>query len=142
MEFERKFGSRNLAGAQRILIRILVIRPRESHTKYGNCFPMGYRKLISFKKNVLLVLSITGCLIASGQNRRYSISNAHSHNDYEQRIPFRMAYQAGFGSVEADIFPVKAVLIKSSTGSIIYETIPEKVNSHRSTCLGWNKTRN
>jgi alkaline phosphatase len=33
-----------------------------------------------------------------------TVSNAHSHNDYEQPIPFRMAYQAGFGSVEADIF--------------------------------------
>jgi alkaline phosphatase len=40
----------------------------------------------------------------------YSVSNAHSHNDYEQKIPFWMAYQAGFGSIEADIFLVDSVL--------------------------------
>jgi glycerophosphoryl diester phosphodiesterase len=38
------------------------------------------------------------------QPLKYSVANAHSHNDYEQAIPFRMAYQAGFGSIEADIF--------------------------------------
>jgi pimeloyl-ACP methyl ester carboxylesterase len=40
----------------------------------------------------------------------YSVSNAHSHNDYEQKIPYWMAYEAGFGSIEADIFLVDSVL--------------------------------
>jgi len=40
----------------------------------------------------------------SAQPYPYTVSNVHSHNDYEQRIPFRMAYNEGFGSVEADIF--------------------------------------
>lgn len=34
----------------------------------------------------------------------YSTANAHSHNDYEKPFPFWQAWQAGFGSVEADIF--------------------------------------
>lgn len=33
-----------------------------------------------------------------------TVSQAHSHNDYLQKFPFWQAYQAGFGSVEADIF--------------------------------------
>lgn len=34
----------------------------------------------------------------------YSVSNAHAHNDYEHPVPFYTAYNAGFGSIEADIF--------------------------------------
>jgi len=35
---------------------------------------------------------------------KYSVTNTHSHNDYEQAIPFWMAWQEKFGSIEADIF--------------------------------------
>ena len=38
------------------------------------------------------------------QTIHYSSANAHSHNDYEQKVPFWLAYRAGFGSIEADIF--------------------------------------
>lgn len=34
---------------------------------------------------------------------RYTTAQAHSHNDYEQNIPFWTAYYAHFGSVEADV---------------------------------------
>ncbi|MBS1748522.1 MAG: alkaline phosphatase [Bacteroidetes bacterium] len=34
----------------------------------------------------------------------YNTSNAHSHNDYEQSSPFRLAYDQQFGSIEADVF--------------------------------------
>jgi len=37
-------------------------------------------------------------------SRRYTVANTHSHNDYEQHTPFWMAWQAQFGSIEADIF--------------------------------------
>lgn len=37
------------------------------------------------------------------QQRNYSVSNAHAHNDYEHPAPFYTAYNAGFGSIEADI---------------------------------------
>jgi hypothetical protein len=45
-------------------------------------------------------------LAATAQSSRYTASNAHSHNDYEQPVPFHDAYNAGFGSIEADIFLV------------------------------------
>jgi alkaline phosphatase len=44
-------------------------------------------------------------LIGFGQQRTFNISNAHAHNDYLQDAPFYKAYNAGFGSVEADVFP-------------------------------------
>jgi alkaline phosphatase len=39
-----------------------------------------------------------------GQPAKYSVSNGHSHNDYEQDEPLMKAWRAGFGSIEADIF--------------------------------------
>lgn len=45
------------------------------------------------------------------QARIYTVANAHAHNDYEHTLPFYSAYNAGFGSIEADVFPVKGVLI-------------------------------
>jgi alkaline phosphatase len=50
---------------------------------------------------------MTVCLFASGlsaQTIYYTTQNAHSHNDYEQKIPYWMAYDQEFGSIEADIF--------------------------------------
>ncbi|MBS1661967.1 MAG: phosphatidylinositol-specific phospholipase C/glycerophosphodiester phosphodiesterase family protein [Bacteroidetes bacterium] len=35
---------------------------------------------------------------------KYTVANTHSHNDYAQSIPFWMAWQEKFGSIEADIF--------------------------------------
>ncbi|ASW75673.1 alkaline phosphatase [Chryseobacterium piperi] len=40
----------------------------------------------------------------------YNVSNAHSHNDYEQELPFWQAYYANFGSIEADVFLVNGKL--------------------------------
>ena len=40
----------------------------------------------------------------------YTTANAHAHNDYVHPIPFYTAYEAGFGSIEADIFPVNGSL--------------------------------
>ncbi|MGJ7033891.1 phosphatidylinositol-specific phospholipase C/glycerophosphodiester phosphodiesterase family protein [Niabella hirudinis] len=47
---------------------------------------------------------------ANAQPRSYSVGNAHSHNDYEQHRPFWAAYEAGFGSIEADVFLVNGNL--------------------------------
>ena len=45
------------------------------------------------------------CAELSAQNfSKYSVQNAHSHNDYHQKIPFWAAYNEGFGSIEADVF--------------------------------------
>jgi alkaline phosphatase len=56
-------------------------------------------------KHVFFFISL--CLFAlvlHGQKIYYTTENAHSHNDYEQKIPYWMAYDQGFGSIEADIF--------------------------------------
>jgi len=49
-----------------------------------------------------LLLFILFFNLANGQN--YTSCNAHSHNDYENPVPFFTAYGQGFGSIEADIF--------------------------------------
>jgi len=48
---------------------------------------------------------------ASDKEPSYSLLNAHSHNDYENDIPFQRAFQKGFGSIEADIFPINNELL-------------------------------
>jgi len=50
---------------------------------------------------VLLALAVFSLQAQPGS---YTVSNAHSHNDYEQKVPFWLAYNEGFGSIEADIF--------------------------------------
>jgi len=50
----------------------------------------------------LLVLFL--CFLSWWAKAQYTPSNAHSHNDYLQISPFRLAYEQGFGSVEADVF--------------------------------------
>lgn len=45
------------------------------------------------------------------QPAKYTENNGHSHNDYEQNIPFLKAYYAGMGSIEADVFPFDGKLL-------------------------------
>lgn len=45
------------------------------------------------------------------QPARYTVANTHSHNDYEQSIPFWLAWQEQFGSIEADIWLRKGVVL-------------------------------
>ncbi len=40
----------------------------------------------------------------AAQERLYTVANAHAHNDYIHPVAFYPPYQAGFGSIEADIF--------------------------------------
>jgi alkaline phosphatase len=54
-----------------------------------------------------LFIFLVACICWSktdAQPQTYSVANAHSHNDYENPVPFYAAYNAGFGSMEADIF--------------------------------------
>jgi alkaline phosphatase len=62
------------------------------------------------KKIFLLLLLFSG-VFAVAQPVKYTVANAHSHNDYEQSHPFWWAWNAGFGSIEADIFLVDGKLI-------------------------------
>lgn len=52
----------------------------------------------------LLFLSFFITTASFAQPTSYTVSNAHSHNDYEQPVPLYTAYNEGFGSIEADIF--------------------------------------
>ncbi|BAV07780.1 alkaline phosphatase [Filimonas lacunae] len=52
---------------------------------------------------------------ALAQPAAYTTANLHSHNDYEQPIPFYAAYHAGFGSIEADIFLHNGQLLVAHT---------------------------
>jgi alkaline phosphatase len=52
---------------------------------------------------VTLLLFCCSILPLSAQ---YSTLNAHSHNDYENVIPFWIAYYNHFGSIEADIWAI------------------------------------
>lgn len=54
---------------------------------------------------------------------RYSVANAHSHNDYKQHIPFYAAYRFGFGSIEADIY--------LQNGSLMVAHQPEELDSSK-----------
>ncbi|MHB1179712.1 MAG: PI-PLC domain-containing protein [Daejeonella sp.] len=48
---------------------------------------------------------------AEAQPKRYTTANAHSHNDYLNSTPFFRAYNNGFASIEADVFPVNGKLL-------------------------------
>lgn len=54
---------------------------------------------------LFLAWALFGVLASTqAQPASYTVANAHSHNDYEQKKPFYGAYELGFGSVEADVF--------------------------------------
>ena len=61
-------------------------------------------------KNILTLLFLTLSFLGYTQERIYTNANAHSHNDYNNNIPFYRAYHQNFGSIEADIFPLKGEL--------------------------------
>lgn len=56
------------------------------------------------KRPFFSVLLFCMALAAHAQPVTYTVANAHSHNDYEQKRPFYGAYELGFGSIEADVF--------------------------------------
>ncbi len=65
-------------------------------------------------KNIIAFLFLFLCLQVSAQ---YTVQNAHSHNDYANKVPFWTAYNAHFGSIEADIFAVNGELYVAHTKS-------------------------
>src|SRR5580704_14185709 len=60
---------------------------------------------------VVLIINLFFPLIPRAQPGKYSVANAHSHNDYENPLPFYTAYNVQFGSIEADIFLQNGELI-------------------------------
>src|SRR5687767_10427570 len=57
-----------------------------------------------------IIVFIFCCIICSAQ-QKYTVANAHSHNDYLNDKPFQLAFENGFGSIEADVFPVNGTLL-------------------------------
>jgi alkaline phosphatase len=49
------------------------------------------------------------CFVVKGQ--KFTLFNVHSHNDYEQKIPFHLAYSNQLGSIEADIHLVAGKIL-------------------------------
>lgn len=68
-----------------------------------NCH--GKKLLVVF----ILCLNVFSIHVFS-QQKNYKASNAHAHNDYMHPVPFHTAFDAGFGSIEADVYPVNGVL--------------------------------
>ncbi len=79
--------------------------------KNTNSMKNNMKKLLSA---ILLFFSITVSIQA-----QYTTLNAHSHNDYEQQTPFILAYNAHFGSIEADIWAVNGDLFVAHNKSDI-----------------------
>lgn len=61
-------------------------------------------KQLLFTVTLLFIFSVS-------LDAQYTTLNAHSHNDYEQKTPFFLAYEAHFGSIEADIWAVAGDLL-------------------------------
>jgi hypothetical protein len=61
--------------------------------------------------SLLLPLFLSIAAATSAQSVHLTVANTHSHNDYEQLIPFWMAWQEKFGSIEADLWLVDGVVI-------------------------------
>jgi alkaline phosphatase len=60
-------------------------------------------------KKLLQLILLLFCILTPTK-AQYSTLNAHSHNDYANDIPFWLAYNNHFGSIEADIWAVNGDL--------------------------------
>jgi len=58
-------------------------------------------------RNIYFLFFLFTCIPVNAQ---YSVQNAHSHNDYRNKVPFWTAYNARFGSIEVDVFAVDGEL--------------------------------
>ena len=70
-------------------------------------------------KAILPVVFLFACNFTEAQPKKYTTANAHSHNDYLNAMPFHQAYKNGFGSIEADIYPVNGILCVAHSKSEI-----------------------
>lgn len=82
---------------------------------------MNCKKKPSCLYFLFLLFCMSVSFFAIAQKQIYSVANAHSHNDYEQQIPFWMAWRAGFGSVETDIFLVDGLLYVAHDSSELHK---------------------
>lgn len=71
----------------------------------------------SMKKILFTILLF--CSLLLSVKAQYSTLNAHSHNDYEKSIPFFLAYNSHFGSIESDVWAVDGDLFVAHNKSDI-----------------------
>jgi alkaline phosphatase len=64
-------------------------------------------------KTLLLFFLVSASVSIFAQHKKYTVADAHAHNDYMHPVPFYTAWNAGFGSIEADVFPVNGVFLVS-----------------------------
>src|SRR5476649_1376649 len=62
---------------------------------------------MNVKALILSLLLLCFCLVGYTQTAKYT----HSHNDYNNTIPFYKAFYAGFNSIEADVFYIDGKLL-------------------------------
>lgn len=74
------------------------------------------------KKTFFLILICLN-IFSLSVNAQYTTLNAHSHNDYANDVPFLLAYNNHFGSIETDIWVVNGDLFVAHNESDIK---PEK----------------
>jgi len=68
--------------------------------------------MMKITRHPVLIILLTAILFACNKpGKTYSPADAHSHNDYKQSVPFYRAYNAGFGSIEADVYAVNGQLM-------------------------------
>lgn len=60
-------------------------------------------------KGIILISFLIAALF-NPVTAQYTTLNAHSHNDYENKVPFLTAYNNHFGSIEADIWAIEGDL--------------------------------
>jgi alkaline phosphatase len=74
---------------------------------------------------------LTGILVINivlSIHAQYTTLNAHSHNDYANEVPFWLAYNNHFGSIEADIWAVNGELfVAHNTADIKPERTLDKL---------------
>lgn len=62
-------------------------------------------------KFTALAAALFALSACNSSTKTYTPADAHSHNDYKNSIPFYRAYNAGFGSIEADVYAVNGQLM-------------------------------
>lgn len=78
-------------------------------------------------KNVFLAAILASLLpahfVLAQRTMLYTTAQAHSHNDYEQQIPFWHAYHQNFGSIEVDVHAQNGVLYVAHDAQSLARTL-------------------
>ena len=94
---------------------------------------------LKYSKQLLSCLIGICCLCFTAHAQKFTISNVHSHNDYEQKIPFDLAYRNQLGSIEADIHLVNGKIL---VGHDAKDLLPNRSleNMYLAPLLAYNTT--